>query len=159
MENDCCCPILDKNDWDLKKHDWDKRAFYKTKHFLFFHMPIGIGKAIKKGMDGIKEKGYTVKPPYMMLDDETGFFSANMLIAIEEIPKNDPDVEVWGFTTTYSKYYHGPFKGLKKEIIELIDFVENKEKKKPVRIYSWVTNCPKCWEKQGGPTTIMFARV
>ncbi len=62
-------------------------------------------------------------------------------------------------TTTYSKYYHDPFKGLKKKIIELIDFVENKEQKKPVRIYFWVTNCPKCWKKQGGSTTIMFARV
>lgn len=159
MENDCCCPKLNKEDWDLKKHSWDTRAFYKTKHMIFFHMPIGIGKAINKGMNEIKEKGYTFKPPYMMLDDETGVFSANMLIAIEEMPKGDPNIEVWEPATLYSKYYQGQFKGLPKEIHELVNFFENNEKKKPAKIYTWVANCPKCWEKQGGPTTVIFAKV
>ena len=159
MENDCGCPTLNKEDWDLKKHNWDKRAFYKTKHFLLFHVPLNIGKAIRKGTTEIKEIGYTLKQPYMMLDEETGFFSANILIAIEEIPKDDPNVEIWEPATLYSKYYHGPFKGLKKEIVELMDFVEKKEKEKPVKLYTWVTNCPECWEKQGGPTTIIFAKI
>ena len=159
MSKNCGCPELKKEDWELRKHDWNNRAFYRTKHLLFLHMPIGIGKAITKGMDGIKAKGYTVKPPYMMLDDETGRFTANMLIAMEEMPAGDPDVMIWEPTTLYSKYYHGPFKGLKKEIDELMGFVEKTEKKQPTRLYTWVTNCPKCWKEQGGPTTIIFARV
>lgn len=159
MKSDCGCPKLDKENWDLKKHSWKRRAFYRTKHGLFFHTPIGVGKAIKKGMAGIEERKYTFKFPYMMLDEETGFFSANMLFAIEEIPKDDPNVVIWEPETLHSKYYHGPFKGLKKEIFELIDYVKTKERQEPTKIYAWVTNCPKCWEKEGGPTTIIFARI
>jgi hypothetical protein len=159
MPNDCNCPVVNKEEWDLKKHNWGKKAFYRTKHFLCFHIPIGIGGAISRGFEKIKEKGYTVNSPYMMLDDETGFFTANMLIAIEEIPENDPDIVIWDSASLYSKYYHGPFKGLSEEIGKLIEFVDSKEKKKPAKIYTWVTNCPKCWKQHGGPTTVIFARI
>jgi hypothetical protein len=153
------CPVLDAADWDLKKHVWEQRAFYRTKHFLFCHIPIGIGGAIKKGFERSKRNGYTISPPYMMLDVETGLFTAEMLIAIEEIPKNDPDVVVWEPTTLYSKLYHGPFKNLGREVKLLNDFVEKNESKQPEKLYSWVSNCPKCWKTQGGPTTVLFARI
>ena len=55
-------------------------------------MPIGIAGAIRKGMDAIKAKGYTIEEPCMMLDDETGLFSADMLIALKETPENDPNL-------------------------------------------------------------------
>jgi len=95
----------------------------------------------------------------MMLDEEIGFFSANMLFAIEEIPKDDPNVVIWQPTTLYSKYYQEPFKGLKKEIFKLANYVRTKEKKEPTQIYTWVTNCPRCWENEGSPTTVIFARI
>lgn len=66
---------------------------------------------------------------------------------------------VWEAATLYSKYYRGPFKGLKQEISELIAYIQTKEKKEPTRVYTWETNCPKCWEREGGPTTVIFARV
>lgn len=159
MASDCCCPVLPEDDWDFKKHEWSKRAFYRTKHAVILHMPIGIAKAIQKGMDGIKSKSYTYSEPYLMLDDETGAFSADMLMSIDELPHDDPNVVTWGPSTLYSKYYHGEFKGLKQQIDELVAYVTKAEGKAPVKIYTWVVNCPECWKKQGGPTTIIFARV
>lgn len=74
MERDCGYPKLDRKDRDLGKHNWKRRAFYRTKHGLFFHMPIAIGRAIQKGIDAIKGRKYTFSSPYMMLDEETAFF-------------------------------------------------------------------------------------
>jgi len=122
-------------------------------------MPLGIAGAIRKGMDGAKAKGYTFEPHYMMLDDETGPLSADMLIALNETPENDPNVVVWDGATMYSSYYHGSFRGIKEQVQNLVRYVENAEKRKPKKIYTWVTNCPRCWKEQGGPTTILFARV
>ena len=34
-------------------------------------------------MDAVKAKGYTIEESCMMLDDETGLFSADMLIALQ----------------------------------------------------------------------------
>jgi hypothetical protein len=150
---------LNEADWQLQKHAWGKRAFYRTRHGLLFHMPIGIAGAIRKGMDGIKAKGYTVEPPYMMLDDETGLFSADMLIALKETPEGDPNVVTWAPKTLYSRFYHGPFRNMKREVHELIRFVERQENRKPAKLYTWVTNCPRCWKEHGGPTTVLFAAL
>ena len=122
-------------------------------------MPLGIAGAIQRGMDGAMAKGYTVEPPYMMLDDETGPFTADMLIALKETPENDPNVVNWEGATLYSTYYHGPFRDMKQQVQGLVQFVESQEKLMPKRIYTWVTNCPRCWKEQGGPTTVLFARV
>lgn len=157
-EPDCLCPQLERGDWDLKKHEWGRRAFYRKKHHQFMHMPIGISGAIENGMREIEEKGYTVKPPYMMLDDETGFFTAEILIAIEEIPEDDPDVIVWEPSVMYSKFHHGPFRDLKQSIIALNGFVSESEGSKPSRIYMWTSNCPKCWERDGAPTVVLLAK-
>lgn len=159
MEDDCGCPRLNEADWDYVKHSWPKRAFLWKKHYLFLHVPVGIGGAMKEAMKSVKEKNYTFKPPYMILGEETGFFTGRILAAIDELPKDDPEVAVWGPCTLYSKFYRGPFKGLKKEIFELIGFVEKKEGKKPAKLYTWVANCPKCWKKDGSPTTVIFAKI
>jgi hypothetical protein len=155
----CNCPVLNKEDWELKRHDWPKRAFYRTSHGQFLHMPIGIGGAIQKGMAGVKAKNYIFNEPYIILDEETGTFSADTLIAIEGLPTNDASVVTWEPTTVYSKYHHGSFKDLKKSIDELNAFVEKNAGKKPSKIYTWTSNCPTCWKSQGGPTVVLFARV
>ncbi len=156
---DCGCITLERSEWHLKKQEWPRRAFYRSSHGLFFHIPIGIARAIQRAVEGIKAKGYTFSSPYMMLDDETGFFSADMLLAIDEIPAGDPNIVVWEPSTLYSRYYHGPFSGMAREVRALRDFVEDTDKRKPARIYTWVTNCPKCWKAQGGPTTVLFAKL
>jgi hypothetical protein len=159
MESPCGCPKLNEADWQRQKHVWGRRAFYRTRHWLLFHVPLGIAGAIRKGMEGAKAKGYTLEAPYMMLDDETGPFTADMLIALKETPENDPNVVIWEGATLYSSYYHGPFRDMKRQVQGLIQFAEGQEKRMPERIYSWVTNCPRCWKEQGGPTTVLFARV
>lgn len=131
--------------------------FYRVRHGEFLHEPTGIGAAIRRGMDASKAKGYTVKPPYLMLEEETGPFSANVLIAVKEIPENDPNVVVWTPNTLYSIYYQGVFRGTRQQVRNLIEFFESMEKPRPKKIYTWVTNCPKCWKEQGGPTTVLFA--
>jgi hypothetical protein len=157
MESSCQCPRLNEAEWQHRKHTWERRAFYRTSHGLFLHMPIGIGGAIRRGMDAIKAKGYTVEPPYMMLEDETGLFSADILIALKEMPENDPNVVVWPPATLYSLYYHGEFRGLSQQVRALREFFESEEKRKPRKIYTWTADCPKCWKERGGPTTVLFA--
>lgn len=157
MESSCQCPRLNEAEWQNQKHAWGRRAFYRVRHGLFLHMPIGIAGAISRGMDAIKAKGYTVEPSYMMLEHETGLFSADLLIALNEIPENDPNVVIWEPTTLYSVYYHGEFRGLKPQVRRLMEFFESAEKRKPEKIFVWYSNCPICWKAHGGPTTVLFA--
>jgi len=152
------CPDIRKKNWELKKHTWKKKGFYVKKHGVLFHTPIGIGKAIQQGFEEAKGRGYKMKNPYMMLDEETGLFSARMLLNIEGYKEDDPDVEVWKDAVLYSKYYKGEFKGLGMVIHEFMDYVKDKDEEIK-SMYTWTTNCPECWKEQGGPTVVIFARV
>ena len=159
MEATCECRQVNEAEWQRTKHTWERRTFYRTSHGLLFHIPIGIAGAISKGMAGIKAKGYTLGEPFLMPTGERGLFSADMPIAIQETPENDPNVVTWDRATLYSSYYHGPFRDMKRQADDLVSFVEKGEKRKPGKIYTWVTNCPRCWKRQGGPTTVILAAM
>lgn len=157
MTTECGCPALDPKDWDLKKHVWQEKAFHVTKHGLFFHMPIGIAKAIARGMEAIKSKGYALADPFLMLDAEIGLFSAKMMLALKEVPSDDPNVEVVRDATVYSKYFKGEFKDLNRPVQELMDHVRSQQSRS-IQMYCWYATCPKCWATKG-KETVIFARV
>lgn len=56
MEQSCECPKLNEADWQRRKHNWGRRAFYRTSHRLLFHVPIGISGAIRKGIDNLPSR-------------------------------------------------------------------------------------------------------
>jgi len=105
-----------------------------------------------------QEKGYVIPPSHIILCEATGFLTAQLLMSIDRIPQNDPNVVVWEPSVMYTEYYQGPFWGIKSQVDPLVDYVNN-QKQKVAKLYTWVTNCPRCREKQGGPKTIILARV
>jgi hypothetical protein len=157
MNSDCGCPQLKQEDWHHRKHDWGRRAFYRSSHYILLHTPIGIKAAIRKAVAGIEAAGYTMDSSFMMLDDETGPFTADMLVAIKELPSYDRNVVIWDPTTLYTGFFHGPVSGIRRQVGELERYVESQVQRKPTRVYTWVSNCPRCWELQGGATTILLA--
>jgi hypothetical protein len=157
MATDCGCPDLDPKDWDLKRHDWQERAFYVTKHRQVLHMPLGIERAIATGMDAIRRKGYRLADPFLMLDAETGLFSAKMMLALGDVPTGDPEVEVIRNATLYSKYFRGEFKDLGQALKLLLEHVRAQQLA-PKQLYSWYATCPKCWATKG-KETVLFAQV
>lgn len=155
---DCGCLEFKKEEWDLKTFNWPRKAFYKVPHGQFFHSPIGIGRAINKGMRELKKKGYTFSAPYIMLEEELGIFSGQTLIGIDEFPENDPNVVIWEPTKVYTKYYKGDFRFLGDDVQKLGTFYLENEGKEAEQIYTWTTNCPKCWKIGGGPVVIIVAK-
>lgn len=156
MAEECCCPKLKKSDWDGKKQVWKNKAFYVAKHRQIFHMPIGIGKAIVKAMEGVK--GYKIKEPIIMLDKEQGLFGAKMMIAVEGANQKDKNIETLS-GTFYTSFYQGPYKGMRTAIKSAVENVKKKEGHPPSDIYFWYANCPKCAPAQGGPITVIFSKV
>lgn len=152
------CTHIKKKDWDFKLHKWKKKQFYISPFFVFLHVPINIGGAIQKGWDAVQEKGYKVESPFIMLQEETGPFTANILINIKGAPKNADRVETWTNAKLYSKYYKGEFKGVSTAFKELGEYVEKKGEKVK-NWYLWTVDCPECWKERGGPTNVIFARV
>ena len=157
MATDCGCPELNPKDWDLKRHDWQERAFYVTKHRQVFHMPLGIERAIATGMDAVKKKRYRPAEPFLMLDAETGLFSAKMMLALAEAPTGDPEIEVIRNATLYSKYFRGEFRDLGQAVRQLVEYVRSQQQT-PKQLYSWYATCPRCWETRG-KETVLFAQV
>ncbi len=157
MIKPCGCPILDPNDWELKKHVWQEKAFYVARHKVACHVPIGIEKAYAEAMDGIKAKGYKLPDPCIMVDTETGMFSAKVMIELAQVPSADSHVEVLRDATVLSKYFNGEFKDMAKPVKELVAFAKA-QKGEPKQIYCWYATCPKCWD-EGGKVTVIFAEV
>jgi effector-binding domain-containing protein len=154
-----CCPKIKKKDWDFKKHDWKNTAFYTKGFFQIFHMPLNIGSAISKGFKELENKGYKMKSPYIILQEETGFLKGRVLFKLDKKPKEkDSNLIVLKKATLYSKYYKGEFRGLSKAFKELMKFLE-KKKLEPKQFFTWTVDCPECWKERGGPTNVIFARV
>lgn len=154
---DICCKDIDISKWRLKKLVWKRKPFYVVKYGSFFHIPIGIGKAMVKGMETVSKK-YSTPYPELWLSKETGLFSAKMMFAVDNASTSDPDIEE--LTGTFvTRGFQGPYKSMGNFIRVFIEQVRQKYGKKPSELYFWYANCPKCAKKQGGPKIVIFGRI
>jgi hypothetical protein len=159
-EEEQCCPVINDSEWNFKEHVWKDKPFLVRKHAQVFHFPlVDFGKLIPSALEEIKKKGYETDEPILMLDRETGFLGAEMLFGLKEGGKAEGG-DIKKISGTFiSKAFTGEYKDMSKWIKELSDYMKEKKGKLPVDYYHWYVNCPKCWKKQGGPKTVIFAKV
>gem|GEM_PF-227136 len=154
---DQCCKDIDLGKWHLKKVKWRRKPFYVVRYGTFFHIPLGIGKAMTDGMSAVTKKYHTAYPE-LWLSKDTGMFSAKMMFAVDRASTSDPEIEE--LTGTFvSRGFQGPYSQIGNFVRVFREQVMQKYGKKPMELYFWYANCPKCAKKQGGPKTVIFGRI
>ncbi len=155
MESECC-PDIPKEKWEEKTVTWRNKPFYKFKVRSLFHFPIRFESSLRSAGKDIKSKGMEFARPVMVIERGSNTFSQEMLMSLDKIY---PDPNVVTLTGTFmSKMFVGPYKDMKDYIKEMNSFVEEKGLHAKELLF-WYTNCPECAKKQGGPKTVILAKV
>ena len=153
--NTGCCQRFHPAKWNEKVVIWDGKPFVKLHLRSFFHMPIGIDKAMPVQMKLIEAAGAKPKQG-IMLSEEKSLWSSDLLIAVEkEVPGAD-NVKLSGKFIT--KVFEGPFKDCGKWAKEMQTYVASK-KKETKKLYFGYTTCPACAKVYGKNYVVLFAEV
>lgn len=155
---ECGCPEIVDRDWDLTEHTWTDKAFYRIPLAMIMHTPIGMGKKIEKAMAAIKEKGYKLSEPPMIVSKD-GFFKGAVMIGIERPAEFGPEVVLLPKIHLISKVFVGPWKQLGRGISELLSFVRSKEDTQPKAIYFWYVSCLQCVKDETELKTVILAEL
>jgi len=141
----CGCPSIIDEDWELKETEWTETAFYKTRISMFFHVPIGLNKKLKKAREKMAEKGYSESIPHtVMLKD--GLFSGLVLIGVEPATTREPDIEVVTSGPIVTKVFKSGGKSLNKTVAELLSYIRSKTDAHPEAVYFWLVTCDECMD-------------
>lgn len=148
--NNKTCPIINPKKWDLKKHQWKQKPFYKVCSFKIFNKPILLKRKIQKTKEKIKSKGLGLKEKEMCLFKEKNIFYSEILIPLEGTLLDDKKIiKLNG--EFFSKYYEGPKKGLEKAKQELKEYL----KKDIEEFYYWFLD----FKEKENYRTIIFAKL
>jgi len=56
MDEEKCCDLISKKDWDKKTIKWKNKLFVKKHYLAFFYMPLGLDKALGNLMEDLNKK-------------------------------------------------------------------------------------------------------
>lgn len=156
--SDCGCPILKEKDWDYIEHKWKDKPFYVKSMLTFFHMPLGMESFLKDMVAEMTKKGYQLSYPVMIMQECKGLFHADMLVGVKNYKILDKNVKMLN-GNFISHYCTGEYKNIGKWMKDFKHHLKEMKKKEPTNYYMWYVDCPKCWNKHGGPQTVIFAKV
>lgn len=150
-----CCPRFNPEPWDEKEITFNNKLFVKDHVRSFMHIPLNFGKVMVKNMGMIKEAD-ALTPVPVMLSDENSLWGADIYIAVA---KEVPGAKMTRISGTFlTKVFEGPYKDIKKWILEMKDYVRSKNKEFE-KLYFFYTTCPKCAEYYGKNYTVILAKV
>lgn len=150
----CGCPNIVDEDWELKETEWTETTYYRMKIPMFFHVPIGLNRRLKKAREKLLEKGYNEAIPHtVMLKD--GLFSGSILIGTEPTATREPDIEVVPSGSIITKVFKRGEKSLNKTVAELLSYVRSKTDAHPSAVYFWLVMCDECMGREQEKTVII----
>ncbi len=150
----CGCPNIVDEDWELKETEWSETTYFRMKIPMFFHVPIGLNRKLRKAREKLLEKGYIEALPHtVMLKD--GFFSGLILVAIEPTAAREPDMEVIPAGSIITKVFKRGEKSLNKTVAELLSYVRSKTDEHPSAVFFWLVTCEECMGREQEKTVII----
>lgn len=161
MGEEECCPDIDIKKYDLKVSKWSNKSFLAVNILHIFHIPLGMGAAVKYAMKTAEKAGIMPAQP-MLLYGKEGLFWAKLFLEVQKQPSENKELskQVVSLDGTFvSKAYQGSYSKLGTAVKELKEYVKQKYQKEPLEYYFWYANCPKCAKQQGGEKTVIFARI
>ncbi|MFH1199565.1 MAG: hydrolase [Candidatus Micrarchaeota archaeon] len=150
-----CCERFEPAPWMDKEIKFNNKLFLKDHVCCIFHIPIGFGGVMKRGMEKISAAGALADKP-LMLYDATSLFGADILIAVG---KEVPGAKMERISGTFlSKVFEGDFQDSGKWMKEMDAYVKAKGKQAK-KTYFYYTTCPACAKVYGKSYTVLLAEV
>lgn len=151
-----CCPRFDSAPWEDQVIEFDKKLFVKMNTINFMHVPLNMGRVMKKMWSKVQDAKADTKDHYLLLSHDPSPWKGEHYM---EVTKDVPNAEMVKLSGTYlTKVFEGPYKDAGKWVKEMEKFVESKDKKIK-KLYFFYTTCPKCAKTLGENYTIGFAEI
>ena len=151
-----CCVRFDPAGWDGTEHVWQDKPFIADKITAVGHIPLNMGKVIRRCWDTIIAAEAATAAPPIMLCDETSPWKTLLYI---ETAKDVPAAAMTHISGMFvSKVFEGPYKDAPKWYTQMAEFVQSKDKQAK-QIYAYYTACPKCAEYYGKNYVVLLART
>ncbi len=153
MDEEKCCDLISKKDWDKKTIKWKNKLFVKKHYLAFFYMPLGLDKALGNLMEDLNKKDNLAKEAPIMVWRNEGMFGGDVYVAVK---KKDPDYDNETISGTFkTRYYEG------KSYSEAGSWVKKfkADVKDAKEIISFYALCPGCAKKFGKVQAALLGRV
>ncbi|HRY31869.1 MAG TPA: hypothetical protein P5531_02765 [Bacteroidales bacterium] len=152
-----CCPRFNPEPWDKKAFVWTDKLFVKEHNPAIMHIPLGMGKMMKRVMGSIdKHQAITDMKDFVMLSHDPSPWKCEHLIGVNrEVPGLRHERLSGQFLT---KVYEGPYRDARKWCTDMQRYVaaEGKNLKK---LYFYYTTCPKCAKVYGKNYVVGVAQL
>jgi len=150
-----CCEPFDPKPWENAVITWKDKLFVKDHVTSFLHIPLNMGQKIVKNMELIN-KAKAQASYQLMLTDEKSLWGSDIYI---DVAKNVPGAQMVTLSGTFlTKVFEGPYQNAGKWAKEMMEYVENKNKKLK-KLYFSYTTCPNCAKVYGKNYVILFAQI
>ncbi|MFC1649542.1 hydrolase [Patescibacteria group bacterium] len=151
-----CCPRFDPKPWDENTVKFKDKKFIKGTTLNFMHIPLTMGRMMKREWERIEKAGANPKDTFAVLSYDPSPWKGEHYLTVT---KNVPGADNTTLSGTYmTKVFEGPYKDAKKWVGEMEQYVKSKRKKLK-KLYFYYTTCPKCIKTYGKNYTVAFAQV
>jgi len=153
----CPCPELDLRKWEDSTISFQQKPFLSRTIPRFLWVPIGLREEI----DALYAQAFSMRlklsTPTMLLEREGGAFRGQILLGVSEEGDFPGKVLLSGLYRT-TVHLGSPLRlGSARRVF--LSRIKRELGIVPTETFYWYVNCPECWQKTGGPATIVLARI
>jgi hypothetical protein len=150
-----CCPRFDPKPFEGARFEWHDEPFVKEHVVSLLHLPLNMGRRMKRANARIEAASAQPDVP-LMLSDEASRWGTDLYIHVR---KAVPGAQMTTLSGTYlTKVFEGPFRNAPKWHEEMVEYVKAKGHKLD-KIFFAYTTCPACAKAYGKNYVVLFARI
>lgn len=151
-----CCPRFDPAGWDGAEFEFDGRLFVRAKTVNFMHIPLNMGRMVRRTWKMIDQADAAPSDEYLILSTDPSPWRGEHFFAVT---KDVPHADMVKMSGHYlAKVFEGPYRDAGKWVRELESFVQSGGRKLK-KLYFFYTTCPQCANHFGKNYVIGFAQV
>lgn len=151
-----CCPRFDPQPWDAEEFAFRDRLFVRARTVNLLHVPLNLGRIIKRTWRKIQEAGAAASDEFLMLSaDPTPWRGEHFFLVTKEVPGADMARLSGNYLT---KVFEGPYRDAGQWAKEMVRYVESRGRQMRA-LYFFYTTCPRCAKHYGKNYVVAFAEV
>jgi hypothetical protein len=157
-EKNCQCPEIEDELWHLQDLNWSGKFFYFEYLYHFLKIPLGMEKRREEMFADIDRKGYQAVNPERVIH-LPGMFQGRIMVEIEDPEQYDANVEKFDNARILTRVHRGSRSGLRRSLIELQAFSQDRAHIPPGAVYYWYASCPRCAKLPRLQKVVLLARI
>jgi hypothetical protein len=151
-----CCPRFDPTGWDGGEFVFRDRPFVRATTINLMHIPLNMGRMMKKTFQKIREAGAAPSDEYLVLSTDPSPWRGEHYFAVT---KQVPGAEMAALSGQFlTKVFEGPYSQAGQWAHEMEQFVSSSGRKLK-KLYFFYTTCPRCAKHYGKNYVVAFAEV